>query len=89
MAYRSDLLGCRWLAQADVLVQYLKDYAKPQEDAGKMQYNTKVVEIARQGPDDPFTLALVGPTGAATARCMVVVNAAGGWVRSARCGPSQ
>ena len=36
----------RW-PHADILVAYLKDYAKPQEDAGNIKYNTTVASIDR------------------------------------------
>ena len=37
----------RWPA-ADILVEYLKDYAKAQEADGKIQFNTTVRGIRRQ-----------------------------------------
>lgn len=80
----------RW-PPADVLVKYLQDYAKIQEDAGKIHYSTTVLSVAKVttspgiGADaadgeQHFQMKVVEQSSAAahrTVRCETVVIASG------------
>jgi cation diffusion facilitator CzcD-associated flavoprotein CzcO len=62
-------------------VQYLREYAVPQEAAGRIRYRTTVTATSRNEADAqyPFTLSATTEPGArlATYRCKVVVVATG------------
>lgn len=69
-----------------MLVKYLQDYAKVQEDAGRIQYSTSVLSIAKAAAaadgDAGFELTLSktstgGNLVLTTVKCEVVVVASG------------
>jgi hypothetical protein len=43
---------------ADVLVEYMADFVKPQEAAGRISYSTDVKSISRNADGEPFTLVV-------------------------------
>jgi hypothetical protein len=48
----------RW-PQADVLAEYLQDFARAQEEAGRIQYGTNVNEIRRDAVSGMFTVRVL------------------------------
>jgi cation diffusion facilitator CzcD-associated flavoprotein CzcO len=62
---------------ADVLVAYLRDFAQPQQQAGRIAYGTQVQLIRRDPGGDGFTLDLRTQESQLTAECAVLIIAAG------------
>jgi thioredoxin reductase len=71
------------LHQADVLVEYLRDFAQAQERAGRIKYSTAVLKISRPADQGRTGFVLTtAPTGDAAAaptdeRCKVLIVATG------------
>ena len=64
---------------ADVLVEYLRSFAQPQEEAGRIAYDTQV-QLIRRGPGgEGFRLELWSRDQASSAECSVLVMANGLW----------
>ena len=66
---------------ADVLVEYLRDFAQPQETAGRIEYGAEVQRIKRWANKDEegFLLKVRGAEGERTVGCRVLVMAHGLW----------
>lgn len=67
---------------ADVLAEYLRDFATVQEEAGRIVYGVTVDEVARDADGEGFVLSVLGansesPTEAAQIACEVVISCTG------------
>jgi len=64
---------------ADVLVEYLRDFAQAQVDAGKIEFNTNVDQVKKLegGGFDVYVRHTAAPASARTVRCTQVVMAHG------------
>ena len=65
----------RW-PHADVLVEYLRDYARAQERVGRIAYGHTVSKLAKQA-DGGFSLTVASVTGSRPLACRFVVVASG------------
>ena len=61
--------------RAEVLAEYLEEYARPQEAAGRIEYGADVQRVSRAG--SLFRLQVVGASGERAVRCEVVIMANG------------
>ena len=72
---------------ADVLVDYLRDYARRQEGAGKIRYNTTVTRIDRDpGDAAAFVVAIEARAAASSADCSAGDSGSGGGDGQGACG---
>eukprot|EP01051_Picozoa_sp_SAG22_P004212 SAG22_NODE_220_length_14862_cov_73.769424_3_plen_864_part_00 len=67
---------------ADLLVQYLREFAAAQERSGRIFYKTNVDAVHRDASSGTFTVLVqeTGTAGLQSVSCQVVVSAAGMWV---------
>jgi cation diffusion facilitator CzcD-associated flavoprotein CzcO len=66
---------------ADTLVEYLRDFARPQETAGRIQYGTEVQNIDRSSDGLGFTMDVrnAAPRRDRSVHCDVLIMANGLW----------